>query len=138
RRSPCHRTRPTPRTKLGETINDRQKVIAGKLAGLARKANRAVGQQDLGLADAARMEQDLARRRIARRVLIAEPEIERTQWNPACLAAPPDMDQALAVGQHRLEPRTGLRRGGALEPCGKGEPPDADVDIGHAGGSLSP
>src|SRR5437660_9867046 len=79
-------------TQLIEAVDDRQKMVAGKLADLAGEANRAIGKQDLGLTEANGVKQDLARRRKARRVLVTKAEIERPERYPARLAAPPDMD----------------------------------------------
>ena len=45
----------TQRAELLEPIDDRQKVVAGKLPELAGETDRAIGDQDLGLADPARM-----------------------------------------------------------------------------------
>ena len=55
-----------PKRELAESFEilvafgDRQKMVAGELADLARKMNAAVGKQYLGLADAARIKDDLA------------------------------------------------------------------------------
>ena len=53
---------------------DGQEVVAGELTRLAREAHGSVSQQDLGLADAARVEDNLPRRGIARCVAEASPE----------------------------------------------------------------
>jgi hypothetical protein len=45
----------TQRAELLEPVDDRRKVVAGKLAELAGETDRAIGDQDLGLADPARM-----------------------------------------------------------------------------------
>jgi hypothetical protein len=55
------------------TLDDRQQVVAVELPGLAGETDRAVGEQDLGFADAAGVEKELAGRRVARRVLVAKP-----------------------------------------------------------------
>src|SRR3981189_2150673 len=106
-------------------------MVAGELADLAGKADRAIGKQDLGLADVAGVKQDLARRRKARRILVAEAEIERAKRDPARLAAPPHMDQALAIGQQRFNPGTSRGRRITLEPRRKGERPRLDAKIRH-------
>src|SRR5208282_3837570 len=59
------------RVELVQALDDRQEMVAGKLARLAGEAHRAVGDQDLGLADPARVKQHLAGRGVARRVLVA-------------------------------------------------------------------
>ena len=58
-------------------------MVAGELSDLAGEADAAIGEQDLGLADAAGVEEDLARRRIARGILIAEAEVEIAELDPA-------------------------------------------------------
>src|SRR5690242_5899986 len=75
-----------------QPLRDRQEMIAGELADLAGERHRAVGQQNFGLADAARVDDDLARRRIAGVVLVSETEIEVAQRNPAAFAAPAHVD----------------------------------------------
>src|SRR5215212_1504745 len=109
------------RSQLLQSFDNGQKMVAGELADLAREPGGAIGEQDLGLADPAGMQQYLARRRIARRILVADPEIERAERDPARLAAPAHMDNALMVRQHRLEPLAGSRRGGPLKPGHKRE-----------------
>src|SRR5437764_13662561 len=79
-------------------------MVAGELADLAGEADRAIREEDLSLADAAGIEEDLPRCRKARRVFVAEAEIERAERDPAGLTAPPDMDQSLAMGS-RLSKR---------------------------------
>ena len=44
--------------------------------------HRAIGEQDLGFADAARIENELSRRRIAGVVLVAKPKIEIGKSRP--------------------------------------------------------
>src|SRR5690349_8860157 len=107
-------------------------MVAGELADLAREADGAISQQDLRLADAAGVEQDLARGREARRVFMAEAEIEPAERNPAGFAAPPDMDQPLAVRQQPLETGAGQRRRFPLEPRREGVRPRLDRDVGQA------
>src|ERR1700733_10007474 len=62
---------------------DRQEVVSGKLHHHAGELPRAVRQQDRGLAEAAGIQQDLARPRIARVVLIAEAEFQLAERYPA-------------------------------------------------------
>src|SRR6202030_1254427 len=76
------------RTQLIAAFDHRQKMISGELADLAGEVHAAIGEQNLGLADAAGIEDDLARRRIAGVVLKAQPEIELAERNPAAFAAP--------------------------------------------------
>src|SRR5262245_34986893 len=105
-------------------------MIAGKLADFAGKRDGAVGQEDFRLADAARIKNDLARRRIAGVVLVSQPEIIVAKRDPATFAAPAHMDDLLPIGQQRNESRDGGRRlllGLRFEfigPCG-------DANFGH-------
>ena len=71
-------------------------MIAGQRSGLAAEGGRAVGKEDLGLADAARVEQQLAGARVAGVILVAEPGLQVAKWNPGGFAAP--------AGLHQLGP----------------------------------
>src|SRR5581483_6364879 len=57
------------RAQVLVALDDRGEVVAGELARLGGEVDVAVGEQDLGLADAARVEHDLARARVRGRVL---------------------------------------------------------------------
>src|SRR4029078_8008568 len=70
---------------------DSNEMIACKLAHLARKSHAPIGDQDLGLADPAGIEKHLARRRVARVVLVGQPEILLAKRNPNRLPAPAHM-----------------------------------------------
>src|ERR1700722_3870667 len=91
------------RTYVLIALYDRQKMISRKLADFAGEMHPAIGQQDFGLADAARIENELARRRIAGVVLVMQAEIELAEGDPAALAAPAHVDDSLFVRQHRAE-----------------------------------
>jgi len=73
------RLRAVPEHELAEllqslaALDDRGEVIAGELPGLACEAGGAVGKEQLCLADAAGVQQELAGRGIARRVLRPTP-----------------------------------------------------------------
>src|SRR5215472_16679477 len=95
-------------------LDDGEEVVAGELSVLAGETDAAIGEQDLGLADTAGMDQELAGCGVARRVLIAEPEIEAAQGNPARFAAPPHMDQTLPIRQYAGEFRASPRSRNAL------------------------
>src|SRR5205085_11995550 len=107
-------------------------MVAGELADLAGEADRAIREEDLRLADAAGIEKDLPRCRKARRVFVAEAEIERAERDPVGLTARPDMAQPLAIGQQALETGAGQRRRLALEPRHEGVRPRLDRAIGQA------
>ena len=57
--------------------DDRQEVVAGELPDLAGETDAAIGEQDLGLADATGVKEELTGRRVARRVLVAEAELAK-------------------------------------------------------------
>src|SRR5271170_332230 len=97
-------------------------MVAGELPHFAGETDPAIGEENLSLADAARIENDLPRRRIACMVFVANAEIIITKRNPHRFAAPADMNHAALKGKARLEGRTGLR--GLLFEAG---------DKGHSG-----
>src|SRR6266568_3951609 len=109
-------------------LEDSREVVAGQLAHLAGEEGCAVWEQDLGLADAARVEQQVSGRGMARVVLIAEVEVERAERDPCRLTAPARLDQLGAQRQHRLEGRACPRRGVALEPGEEAKPSDGYLD----------
>src|SRR4030081_1975110 len=85
-------------------------MVAGELAHLAGEMHAAIGEQNLGFADAAGIEDDLAGRGIAGVVLVRDAEIEIAKRHPDPLAAPAHMDR-LALERHRLaKGRAGLGR----------------------------
>src|SRR4029077_18991435 len=92
-------------------------MISGELPDLAGEAHAAIGQQDFGLADAARIQDDFTRRRIAGLVFVAKSEVEIAERDPACLPAPAHVDDPLTVGQHRAKFGAGLRRAFCFEAC---------------------
>src|SRR5580700_4143286 len=70
------------RPEVLKPVDDRQKMITRQLPDLAGKTNRAIGDQYLGLADPAGIEDDLARCRIARRILGTDAKIEAAERDP--------------------------------------------------------
>src|SRR5690348_7734116 len=80
--------RPLPERHLAErrklicSFGDGEEMVAGELPDLAGETHAAIGEEDLGLADAAGVKDDLSRRRKARVILIAEAKIEIAQRNP--------------------------------------------------------
>src|SRR4029078_3506889 len=106
-------------------------MVAGELTHLAGEVHAAIGQQDLGLADAAGIEDDLARRRIAGVVFVCNPQIEIAERHPDPLAAPADMDR-LAFERHRLAKRCHRpRRQLLLETGPEGEVAGMDYQLAH-------
>src|SRR5262249_6861550 len=106
-------------------------MVAGELTHLAGEMHAAIGKQDFGFADAAGIEDDLARRRIARMVFVADAEIKVTKRHPHRLAAPAHMDH-LALKRHRLaKRRAGLRRKLLLETGFEGKIAGVDDQLAH-------
>jgi hypothetical protein len=106
-------------------------MVAGELSDLAGEADAAIGEQDLGLADAAGVEEELARRRIARGILIAEAEVEIAEPDPARLAAPSHMDQVLLVRQLAREFVAGARGPRRVQARREAERAGGDANICH-------
>src|SRR5882757_7103099 len=108
--------RAAPQRELAERhqilppFGHRQEMVAGELSDLARERHRAVGQQDLGLADSARIKDDVPGRGMAGVVFVSEPEIEVAERDPAAFAAPAHVDDLLLVGQQARELGAGLGR----------------------------
>src|SRR4029079_7412543 len=98
-------------------------VVAGELAGHAGEAAVPVREQDLGLAHAAGVDQDLARRRVARGVLGPDAEIEVAERDPGRLAAPPHVDHTVPEGEAPAERLDRLRRAVPLPAGLEGERP---------------
>ena len=98
-------------------LDDCREVVARQLTELAGEHRRAVGEQDLRLAVAAGVKQNLAGGRVTRRVLKADAELEVAERNPRRLTAPARLDQlalerqdaleggAFQVGQHVVHPQ---------------------------------
>src|SRR5205807_9077098 len=107
-------------------------VVAGELAHLAGEMDAAIGQQNLGLADAAGIEDDLAGRGIARMVLVTDAEVEIAERHPDPLAAPAHVDH-LTLERHRLAKRSaGLRRKLVLKAGLECEVAGADDQLAHS------
>src|SRR5436305_13263198 len=80
------------RRQLLEPLDERGEMVRRELARLAREVAVAVREEELGLADTARIERELTRMRVARRVLGPDPEIAIAPRDPVRLAAPAAMD----------------------------------------------
>src|SRR5258708_8391143 len=119
----------------GKVFEDRwrgDKMIARELPHLAGKAPPAIGQQNLGFADAAGIKNDLPGRWIAGVVLVRDAEIEIAERHPDPLTAPAHMN-GLALERHCLtERRGGLGRQLFLETGGECEVAGADNELAHA------
>src|SRR3954447_21223239 len=117
---------PAQLTELIAAFGDGQEMVPGELADDAREAGSPVREQDLRLAEAARVEQDLARCGVARVVLERQVGLEVAERDPGRLAAPADVEDLVAERQHRLE---GGARGGRV-----GDPDGAELE--RAGGDA--
>src|ERR1700694_2355218 len=120
------------RLQLFGALFDRRKVVARELSDLAREQRRAVREQDLGLADAAGVEQQMSRRRVTRVVLEAEAEIEVAQRDPGGLTAPPRLNEAGPERQHGDELRARCRSPLPLLASSDPQLGDPDPQAGHA------
>src|SRR4029450_953137 len=114
--------------KVVAAFDDRREVVPGELPRLRGEVDVAVREQDLGLRDASRVEDDLARVRIAGRVLRPEPQIEVAERDPAGLPGPADVDDPRLERQEAAECSDRLRRVRLLEACGELEPTGADAE----------
>ena len=100
---------------------------------LLAKRTAAVAEQDLGLADPAWIQQDLPGSGIAGVIFRRQPKVEIAERDPAGLAAPADVDDALAIRQQGAEFGTRARRVGVLEAGGEAVGAGGDADVGHVG-----
>src|SRR5580692_3949308 len=98
------------RPYLIAAFDDGQKMIAGKLADFAGEADIAIGEQNFSLADAARIENDLAGRGIAGVVLVAQAEVEVAERDPTTFPAPADVNDPFLIRQHAAKFRAGFGR----------------------------
>src|SRR5215208_3351087 len=117
--------------QLIAALGDREEVVARELSHLAGEQRAAVGEEDLRLAVAAGVEEDLARRGMARVVLEAEPRAHVAERDPGRLAAPAHVDDLLAEGQQGLEGLAGLRGVLALPAGLEGERAGGDRQVAH-------
>ena len=81
--APCQRVISPSAPEVLVALDHGQEVVARELADDARERAAAVGQEDLGLAVAAGVEEDLARRRVAGVVLEANADVEVAERDPA-------------------------------------------------------
>src|SRR5207245_5606332 len=99
-----------------------REMVARELPDLAGEDRSSVRKQDLGLAQTSRVKKKVARRRIARVVLVAEIELEVAEGDPRRLAAPARLDELGCEGQHGLERRAGFRRALGLDARRQAQP----------------
>src|SRR2546428_11657128 len=125
--------------ELGETLvpfDHRREVVARELPDLARELRGAVREQDLHLADAARVHEDLAGRGIRSVVLEVDPEAILTHRPRRRLTAPPHVHE-LAPDRKPLADRGAcLRREPFLEPRRELERAGGDAKHRHRGRTI--
>src|SRR5579863_5578605 len=107
-------------------------MIARELTYPAGEVHSAIGEQYLGFADAARIKNNLAGRRIARVIFITHAEIQIPKRHPDSLPAPAHMD-SLALEWHRAA-KSGdrLRRQLLFETGLEGEVARVDDELTHS------
>src|SRR5439155_4375921 len=121
--------------ELLATLDDRGEVVPGERARLGGEGAVAVRKEELGLRDAAGIEEELAGGRVAGRVLGADPELALAPGDPVRLAAPAAVDDPVLEGQNRSE---GGDRGGCVlfeETRPEGEAGGDDLE--HPPGTLA-
>src|SRR5579872_5044618 len=106
-------------------------MIAGELAHLAGEMHAAIGKQNLGFADPARIKNDLSGRGITRVVFKADAEVEIAERHPDPLAAPAHMDRLAFEGHRAAEGGTGFRCQPLLEAGLEREIAGADNELRH-------
>src|SRR5262249_59841630 len=92
--------------ELGEmlaALDHGREVVTRERSGLRAERAVAVGEQELGLRDAAGVEEQLAGRRVARRVLRADAELAVAPRDPVRLAAPAAVDDPVVERQDRAK-----------------------------------
>jgi hypothetical protein len=85
------------RPEVFTTFDNGKEVIPGQLAHFTREVDAAVSQQDFGFGNAARVQQELARCRIAGVIFEGETQVQITERDPAALAAPSDMNDLFSI-----------------------------------------
>src|SRR2546430_159160 len=108
---------------------DGGEMVAGQLACLAGEHARAVREQDLRLADAARVEQEMTWRGVAGVVFVPKVQVELAERDPGRLTAPARLDDLGLQRQHRLELGATLGRESGLEARYEAQPRDLDFDL---------
>src|ERR1700716_2514441 len=106
-------------------------MIARELTHLAGEVHAAIGQQNLGLTDAAGIKDDLPGRGIAGVVLVRDAEIEIAERHPDALAAPAHMDRLALEGHRPAKSRAGLGRQLFLETGLEREVAGVDNELAH-------
>src|SRR5262249_2085936 len=112
-------------------LDDRREVVAGELPGLTGEARVAVGEEQLGLADAARVEHELPGGWVARGVLRPDADVEVAHRDPRGLTAPARLDDLRVEREQAAERRHRLRPRLLLEPRREAEVARPDFEQHH-------
>src|SRR5438552_6205911 len=127
---------PTDLHELCVAFDDRREVVPGKLPHLAREHRRAVREQDLHLREAARIDEHLARRRVARVIFEIDPEPLLPHRDPGRFAAPPAMDKLASQREELPDRGARPRRVLLLEPRFESERSGRDAEHRHRGRTI--
>src|SRR5438105_3502086 len=84
-------------------------MVARQLTELASEACAAIREENFGLAKTAWIEEDFARGRIARMVLVVDSQLEVSKGNPGRFTAPARMDNLAMEGEQLAESRARVR-----------------------------
>src|SRR5439155_8289533 len=103
----------------------RREVVRRELADLRRRRARAVREEDLALADTARVHRELTRRGVRGVVLVVDPGPELAVRDPGRFAGPAAVDQLRIDRQHPPDRLDRVRRG-RLPAGAKVQVADAD------------
>src|SRR5689334_8287217 len=91
-------------------------MVAGQLPHLGSKAARSIREENLGLAVATGVEEDLTGSGVTGRILEADTKLKISEGNPRRLTAPANVNDLVAEGEPQPEGGTRLRCGLVLHP----------------------
>ena len=97
------------------TLNHGQEMVSRERAHLTREPAASIDEQDLGLAEAPGIEQNVAPRRMARRVLESESGVEVPEGNPDRFPAPARVNDLVLERKESAKRLAGRRRHLQLE-----------------------
>src|SRR5213594_4102564 len=122
--------------KLLVALDHRREVIARELADLAREEARAIREEDLHLGDASGIDKHLSRRGMAGVILVSHAETPLAHRDPGGLAAPTDMHELAAHGEHPTHRIHRLRRVGLFPARLECVGPSGDAEHLHRGRTI--
>src|SRR5437867_6189483 len=125
--------------EVGETLvpfDHRREVVARELPDLARELRGAVREEDLHLADAARVDEDLSGRRIRRVVLEVDAQAILAHRHPGRLATPAHVHELALDRKPLLDGSARLRRELLFEPRLELELAGGDAKHRHRGRTI--